>query len=166
MDNITLIGMPGSGKSTSGVVLAKRLGFNFLDTDLVLQHREGARLQQLLGRLGLEGFLDAESAAVCSVDCHRTVIAPGGSVVYRKASMEHLRSLGQIVYLYLPLEQLRVRINNMATRGIAMGPDQTLESLYAQREPLYRRYADMILDCSGQSLEQTVQSVLDALPDP
>jgi len=166
VDNITLIGMPGSGKSTVGVVLAKRLGCDFLDTDLILQRREGRRLQELLEQLGLEGFLDAEAEAVCSVACNNTVIAPGGSVVYRPASMAHLRSLGRIVYLYLPLEQLRARIHNMTTRGIAMAPGQTLDTLYAQREPLYRRWAGLTVDCSGQTLEQTVQEVFRALERP
>ena len=106
MDNIILIGMPGAGKSTVGVLLAKTLGYAFLDTDLVIQQREGALLQPLVDSLGVEAFLDVEADAICSVECRGTVIAPGGSAVCRERAMSHLRALGRIVYLHLPLEEL------------------------------------------------------------
>ena len=122
MDNITLIGMPGSGKSTVGVLLAKALGYDFLDVDLVIQNREQTLLQDILDCRGLDAFLQAEEDAVCSVRCSRTVIAPGGSAVCREKAAEHLKRLGPVVYLKVPLEELSGRIQNLSTRGIAMQP--------------------------------------------
>ena len=163
MDNIILIGMPGSGKSTVGVLLAKTLGYGFLDTDLTIQQREGALLQEILDQRGLEAFLDAEEAAICSVDCARTVIAPGGSAVCRPGAIGHLRQLGRVVYLRLSLGALEGRVNNIGTRGIAMSPGQTLADVYADRAPLYDQYADCTVDADGQTLEETVSAVLRAL---
>ena len=163
MDNIILIGMPGAGKSTVGVLLAKTLGYAFLDTDLVIQQREGALLQSLVDSLGVEAFLDVEADAICSVECRGTVIAPGGSAVCRERAMSHLKALGRIVYLQLPLEELERRLNNISTRGIAMAPGETLADLFAYRAPLYRNYADLTVDVGRQSLEETVALVLRAL---
>ena len=163
MDNIILIGMPGAGKSTVGVLLAKTLGYAFLDTDLVIQQREGALLQSLVDSLGVEAFLDVEADAICSVECRGTVIAPGGSAVCRERAMSHLRALGRIVYLHLPLEELERRLSNISTRGIAMAPGETLADLFAYRAPLYRNYADLTVDVGRQSLEETVALVLRAL---
>ena len=163
MDNIILIGMPGAGKSTVGVLLAKTLGYAFLDTDLVIQQREGALLQPLVDSLGVEAFLDVEADAICSVECRGTVIAPGGSAVCRERAMSHLKALGRIVYLHLPLEELERRLNNISTRGIAMAPGETLADLFAYRAPLYRNYADLTVDLGRQSLEETVALVLRAL---
>lgn len=163
MDNIILIGMPGAGKSTVGVLLAKALGYAFLDTDLVIQQREGALLQPLVDSLGVEAFLDVEADAICSVECRGTVIAPGGSAVCRERAMSHLRALGRIVYLHLPLEELERRLSNISTRGIAMAPGETLADLFARRAPLYRNYADLTVDVGRQSLEETVALVLRAL---
>ena len=163
MENIILIGMPGAGKSTVGVLLAKTLGYAFLDTDLVIQQREGALLQPLVDSLGVEAFLDVEADAICSVECRGTVIAPGGSAVCRERAMSHLRALGRIVYLHLPLEELERRLSNISTRGIAMAPGETLADLFARRAPLYRNYADLTVDVGRQSLEETVALVLRAL---
>ena len=163
MNNITLIGMPGSGKSTVGVLLAKTLGFDFLDTDLLIQKREGALLQEVLDAHGTEEFLDLEADAICSVECRGTVIAPGGSAVCRERAMSHLRALGRIVYLHLPLEELERRLSNISTRGIARAPGETLADLFARRAPLYRNYADLTVDVGRQSLEETVALVLRAL---
>ena len=163
MNNIILIGMPGAGKSTVGVLLAKTLGYAFLDTDLVIQEREGRLLQDLVDELGVEAFLDREAAAICSVDCDRTVIATGGSVVCRDGAMEHLRELGRIVYLQLPLEELERRLHNISTRGIAMAPGETLAHIYDYRAPLYRKYADLTVAVGRQTLEETVEQVLHAL---
>ena len=163
MDNIILIGMPGAGKSTVGVLLAKTLGYAFLDTDLVIQQREGALLQSLVDSLGVEAFLDVEADAICSVECRGTVIAPGGSAVCRERAMSHLKALGRIVYLHLPLEELERRLNNISTRGIAMAPGETLADLVAYRAPLYRNDADLTVDVGRQSLEETVALVLRAL---
>lgn len=163
MDNIILIGMPGSGKSTVGVLLAKALGFDFIDTDLTLQQREGALLQDILNTRGTEAFLDLEQAAICSVACENSVISPGGSCICRELSMAHLKDLGRVVYLRLPLEELEARLNNISTRGIAMEPGQTLKDLYDYRIPLYERWADVTVDCAGQNLEETVAAVLRGL---
>ena len=144
MNNITLIGMPGSGKSTVGVLLAKALGFQFVDVDLLIQQREGALLQDLA--------------------CTGAVIAPGGSAVCRAGAIGHLRALGRVVYLHVPLSELERRIHNITTRGIAMAPGQTLADVYAAREPLYRRYADLTVDVGeGRGLEETVAAVLQGL---
>lgn len=153
--------MPGSGKSTIGVLLAKALGYGFVDVDLVIQQREGALLQELLNTRGTAAFLDAEEAAVCSLDCTNSIISPGGSAVCRPRAGEHLRSLGPVVYLKVPLEELENRIRNLATRGIAMEPGQTLADVYAFRAPLYDKYADLVIDCpAGQPLDETVRLVL------
>ena len=158
--NITLIGMPGSGKSTVGVVLAKLRGMDFVDADLVIQRREKMRLQQILDSRGLDAFLDAEQAAICSITQDHTVIAPGGSVIARQASMAHLKETGLVIYLRLPLDELKTRLGDIATRGIALEKGQTLEDLYAVRTPLYESYADLVVDCGGnQPIAQTAQQV-------
>lgn len=166
MENITLIGMPGSGKSTVGVVLAKTLGYSFLDVDLVIQERRGKLLQTLLNELGTEGFLDLEGETIRSLCPQRTVLAPGGSCVLRQDAMEHLRSLGRVVYLRLSYGALEGRIHNLATRGIAFAPGQTLQDVYAQRAPLYARYAHLTVDVDGQTLDQTLAAVRAALETP
>lgn len=163
MKNITLIGMPGSGKSTLGVLLAKTLGFGFLDTDLVIQQREGALLQDILDKVGTEPFLDLEADAICSVECDRTVIAPGGSVICRERGIEHLRALGPVVYLRIPCDVLEKRIHNMGSRGIAFRPGETLQDIYDYRTPLYEKYADIVVDGDKGSLEETLAAVLQAL---
>lgn len=164
MDNIILTGMPGSGKSTIGVLLAKAMGYQFLDVDLLIQEREGALLQEILDGRGVDAFLDAEEAAVRSLDCRHTVIAPGGSAVCRERAARHLSQLGLIVYLNVSLEELMRRIRNLSSRGIAMQPGQTLADVMAYRDPLYRKYAGLVVDCpDGQVLDQTARLVLERL---
>ena len=164
MDNVTLIGMPGSGKSTVGVLLAKLLGYQFLDVDLLIQEREGALLQEILDSRGTAAFLDAEERAVLSLDCRRTVIAPGGSAVCREGAARRLQRLGPVVYLNVPLEELTKRVQNLSTRGIAMEPGQTLADVMAYRDPLYRKYAGLIVDCPpGQELAGTAWLVMERL---
>ena len=163
MKNITLIGMPGSGKSTLGVLLAKTLGFGFVDTDLVIQQREGDLLQNILDKVGTEAFLDLEADAICPVDCDKTVIAPGGSVICRERGIEHLRALGPVVYLRIPCDVLERRIHNMGSRGIAFRPGETLKDIYDYRTPLYEKYADIVVDGDKGSLEETLAAVLQAL---
>ena len=161
VDNIILIGMPGAGKSSVGVVLAKAMGYDFLDVDLVIQEREGALLQDILDQRGVEGFLDVEEAVIRDLDCTGTVIAPGGSAICREEAARHLKELGLVVYLHVPLGELERRIRNITTRGIAMSPGQTLADVYAAQEPLYRKYADLTVDVAGESsLEQTVAAVV------
>ena len=164
MDNLVLIGLPGSGKSTVGVLLAKALGLSFVDVDLVIQRREGALLQEILDTQGAEAFLDAEEEAVLSLQCQNAVIAPGGSAVCREKGALYLKELGRVIYLRVPLEELDRRIQDLATRGIAMAPGQGLADLMAYRGPLYEKYADLIVDClPGQTLAQTTGAVLDCL---
>jgi len=162
MKNVTLIGMPGSGKSTVGVLLAKALGFGFLDVDLVIQHREGELLQDIIDGKGVDYFLDREEEAVCSVNCERFVIAPGGSAVLREKGVAHLKTLGPVVYLNVPVEELERRIKNMDSRGIAMKPGQTLAEVMTYRIPFYEKCADLIINCNPeQLLDDTVQQVLE-----
>lgn len=163
MNNVTLIGMPGAGKSTVGVLLAKTLGFDFLDTDILLQQQKGALLQHLLDRLGPEGFLDAEEALLTALDCRGTVIAPGGSAVCREGAMARLGQLGPVVYLRLPCAEIEQRLANISSRGVVMAPGQTIRDLYDQRSPLCERYADLIVDAGGQTPEDTVSAVLHRL---
>ena len=163
MDNIILIGMPGAGKSTVGVVLAKALGMKFLDVDLLIQEREGALLQELIDTRGVERFLDLERDAICSLDCRGAVIAPGGSCVCREESIAHMRGLGRVVYLQLSLEDVKGRIRNLASRGIALSPGQTLADVYRRRAPLYEKCAHITVPIRGQSLGETVEAVRNAL---
>ena len=159
--NIILIGMPGSGKSTVGVLLAKAMGYGFLDIDLVIQQQEGDLLQTIIDTKGVDYFLEAEETAVKSVSCSRHVIAPGGSAVCREGGALHLKSLGPVVYLRVPLEELKRRIHNLDCRGVAMRPGQTLADVMAIRAPLYEQYADLIVDSpAGQSLAETANLVL------
>ncbi len=166
MENITLIGMPGSGKSTVGVVLAKTLGFSFLDVDLVIQERQGKLLQELLNDLGTERFIDLEGETIRSLSPSKTVLAPGGSCVLRHDAMLHLKSIGKVVYLHLSYPALESRIHNLATRGIAFAPGQTLRDVYDQRAPLYARYADLTVEVDGQTLDRTLAAVREALTSP
>lgn len=165
LKNVILIGMPGSGKSTVGVLLAKTLGYGFVDTDLVIQQREGALLQEALREKGVEGFLDAEAEAIQTVKCEDCVVATGGSAVCRPAAMDHLKRLGTVVYLSLPCHVLEARIRNIKTRGIAMAPGETLQGIYRARTPLYERYADLTVHTSRMTLERSVSAVLRALVD-
>ena len=162
MDNIILIGMPGSGKSTVGVVLAKAMGLRFLDVDLLIQEREGALLQRIIDSRGVERFLDLERDAIRALDCRGTVIAPGGSCVCREESIAHMRRLGTVVYLQLPLKDVAGRIHNMASRGIALAPGQTLADVYRYRAPLYERCAHITVPVRGQGLTETVEAVKEA----
>ncbi len=151
-DNITLIGMPGSGKSTVGVLLAKRLGYKFIDTDLLIQEREEKRLYEIMRDSGNEYFLKVENEVNASVDTRHTVIATGGSAVFGEDAMKHFSEIGKIVYIRVPFEVLRERIKDFSTRGILMRNGQTLEDIYAERSPLYEKYADVIVDTSCDSV--------------
>lgn len=163
MNNIVLIGMPGCGKSTTGVILAKTAGKSFVDLDLVIQDREGDLLQNLIDRNGMEKFLIMEEEAMRSYDGINSVIATGGSAVYSAKGMAHLSGSGIVVYLALPYETIEERLHNIHTRGIAMGPGMTLQDLYEKRVPLYMQYADVVIDAEGLSVEETVELILDRL---
>ena len=162
MTNRILTGMAGCGKSSVGVLAAKKLGYSFMDTDLVLQRREGRLLWQILSESGLDGFYRAEEEALKSVEASNTVIATGGSAVYYEAAMAHLKSLGTVVYMRLPFEEIESRIRNLATRGVAMKPGMTLRDTYNERLPLYEKYADVTIDCTGSpehNADQIVKAV-------
>lgn len=157
--NITLIGMPGAGKSTVGVVLAKRLGYRFIDSDLVIQERENRLLHEIIEQEGLDGFLAIEEEANESMNADRAVIATGGSVIYGSKAMEHLKSIGKVVYLKLSLESITGRLGDLNERGVALKPGQTLEDLYLERIPLYEQYADLICDCENKQIREIVAEI-------
>lgn len=155
-DNIILIGMPGAGKSTVGVVLAKRLGYAFVDSDLVLQERYGKLLHELIEERGVEGFWEIENAVNASLSLQRSIIATGGSAVYGREAMEHLREMGTVVYLKLSYEEIAERLGDLCARGVTLRPGQTLRELYEERIPLYEKYAHMTVDCDEKTLRKVV----------
>ena len=157
--NITLVGMPASGKSTVGVLLAKRLGFSFVDVDIVIQEREKRLLKEIIAQEGLDGFMAVENRVNASLDVDRSVIAPGGSVIYGKEAMEHLREIGTVVYLRLPYEEVAERLGDLNARGVTLMPGQTLADLYAERVPLYERYAHQVVDCQGIRIRDVVHRI-------
>lgn len=163
MNNITLIGMPGAGKSTIGVVLAKVLGYQFLDSDLLIQKQENRRLSQIIEEEGYKGFKEVENRVNASIDVDNTVIATGGSVVYCEEAMNHLKSVGKVVYLKISLNSLSKRLGNLRGRGVLLKEGQTLEGLYEERTPLYEKYADIVVDEENKNLEESLESVLEAL---
>jgi shikimate kinase len=152
--NIILIGMPGAGKSTIGVVLAKRLGLRFLDTDVEIQARQGRRLQDLIDGEGLAAFREIEEQALLSLEVSDAVIATGGSAVYSEKGMASLKRRGTTVFLDLPFEVLIDRVKDMDTRGMVIDPGESFAELYRKRLPLYRRWADRRVDCRGKSVEE------------
>lgn len=165
MDNLVLIGMPGAGKSTVGVVLAKRLGYRFLDSDLVIQEHYGKLLQDLIAEHGVEGFWDVEDEVNASIKCKQTVIATGGSAVYGKKAMKHFQKTGKIIYLRLSYEEIAERVGDLETRGVTVRPGQTLKELYDERLPMYERLADLTIDCEGKALREIVMEICDRLSE-
>lgn len=163
MKNIILIGMPGAGKSTVGVLLAKAVRYDFTDADLIIQRRENATLQEIIDSRGLDGFLLAEENALISIDVTHTVIATGGSAVFSEKGMEHLKQNGVCVYLKVSLGELVRRLTNITTRGIACKKGETVEEILKERDAYYNRYADIVIDCDGQRIEQTVAKVVKEL---
>lgn len=163
--NIVLVGMPGVGKSTLGIVLAKTLKKPFVDTDLVIQEREDRFLQEIINDDGLEAFLKIEEEAVLSLKVRNHVIATGGSVIYSPAAMAHLKKDGTIIYLKLPLSTIEKRIRNITTRGIVMGKGRSLKDLYDERAALYEAYADLVVDCSGRRDEEIIGDLVARLKD-
>lgn len=159
MKNIILIGMPGSGKSTVGVVLAKRLGYQFVDSDLVIQEKTGKLLYQLIEELGEAGFLELENEINAGLQAKRAVIATGGSAVYGKEAMAHFKEIGKVVYLSLPYEELRERLGDLHKRGVVLREGYTLKKLYEERVPLYEKYADLVIDCSGRDIRSVMEEV-------
>lgn len=157
--NIVLIGMAGAGKSTVGVLLAKALFRNFIDTDLVVQSAEGRRLQDIVDEVGKAAFQAIEEKHVLSIHVPGAVIATGGSVVYSEKAMNHLKSSGTVIYLELPLAQLEARVSNLDSRGLAMDSDQTFADIFNERLPLYEKYADHTIHCDGLNHEEVVAAI-------
>lgn len=158
-NNVILTGMPGAGKSTVGVVLAKKLGYRFWDSDLVIQEQTGKLLYQLIEELGEAGFLALENKINAGIQVSHSVIATGGSAVYGKEAMEHFRETGKIVYLKLSYEELEDRLGDLHERGVVLKPGFTLKDLYDERVPLYEKYADITLDCSEKSIRQVMEEI-------
>lgn len=161
--NIILIGMPGSGKSTIGVLLAKALNFDFLDTDILIQKKTGKKLYETINEKGVDAFLAIENDVLKDVEVSRTVIATGGSAVFGREAMEHLKTIGTIVYLNLSCEEIIRRVNNIKTRGIVMKKGKTMQDIYAERVPLYEKYAEINLDCNNKSIEDCVALVMKSI---
>lgn len=159
MSNIILIGMPGAGKSTVGVVLAKSLGYTFIDSDLVIQQQTGMLLHELISAHGVEGFWQIESDVNSTLDVEQTVIATGGSVCYEPEAMEHLRQIGKIVYLKLSYEEIEDRLGDLNARGVTMKEGQNLRDLYQERTPLYEKYAHLVVECDGLKIREIVEQV-------
>ena len=160
MKNIVLIGMPACGKSSVGVILAKTAAMSFVDTDLLIQEREGEKLQFLIDNRGMDAFLKIEESVLTDLKAEHSVISTGGSAVYSEAAMKNLGENGVIVYLKLPLGEIERRLNNIKTRGIAMKPGESLSDLYDYRVPFYERYADLTIEAEGLSIEEIIEEIL------
>jgi shikimate kinase len=163
MKNIILIGMPSAGKSTIGVILAKTLGMNFIDTDIVIQKNTGRLLQEIINSDGIDAFLKIEEVTLLSLNFSNSVIATGGSVVLSAKSMDYLKKNGIVIYFYIIFEEMVQRLNNIMTRGVVLGKGQSLLDLYNQRISLYEKYADMTIDCSDMDVEKIIENVMNKL---
>ncbi len=164
-DNIVLIGMPGAGKSTLGIVLAKIMNYDFVDADLVIQQQSDKTLERIIDALGPEGFIAVENQVLIGMQAQHTVIATGGSAVYSDEAMRHLGSIGRVVYLKISFEELRGRLSDLSERGVVMkgGIGMSLRDLYDERRPLYEKYADVVVDVSDLSITAAARKVADAL---
>ncbi len=158
-NNIILIGMPGAGKSTVGVVLAKNMGYRFMDSDICIQEQEDCLLHEIIARDGLDRFLAIENRINAELNIHNCVLATGGSVIYGQEAMKHLQEIGRVVYLQLPYEDIEERLGDLVKRGVALKENQTLRDLYKERIPLYEKYADIVLECHGKSIREIVTEI-------
>lgn len=161
MENIIFIGMPTAGKSTIGVVAAKRLGYGFIDSDLLIQEQEGCLLKDIIEREGVDGFLAIENQVNRDIDTDRSVIAPGGSAVYCKEAMEHFKEIGTVIYLKASYETIESRLENIKGRGVVLRDGQTLKDLYDERTGLFEQYADITVCEDGITIDETIEAVLD-----
>lgn len=161
MENIIFIGMPTAGKSTIGVVAAKRLGYGFIDSDLLIQEQEGCLLKDIIEREGADGFLAIENQVNRDIDTDRSVIAPGGSAVYCKEAMEHFKEIGTVIYLKASYETIESRLENIKGRGVVLRDGQTLKDLYDERTSLFEQYADITVCEDGITIDETIEAVLD-----
>ena len=162
-DNIVLIGMPGVGKSTVGVVLAKALGYNFVDADLVIQQQTGKLLCELIAEHGTEGFLEIEDEVNSSIEGHKAVIATGVSAVYCANAMEHYKEIATVLYLSVSYETLEERLGDLKNRGVVLNDGQTLKDLYDERTAYYEKYADVTVNEEGLSIRETIDAVKEKL---
>ncbi|MBE5954452.1 MAG: shikimate kinase [Lachnospiraceae bacterium] len=162
-NNIVLIGMPGAGKSTIGVLLAKALNYNFIDADLVIQQQNNKKLYEIINEVGIEEFLKIEDETISYINTSRTVIATGGSAVYGENAMNHMKDNGIVMYLKLSCLEIINRISNIKTRGIAMKEGKTIFDIYNERVPLYEKYADIIIDAEGTNIEECVSLVMEEI---
>lgn len=158
-ENIVLIGMPGAGKSTVGVVLAKALGYDFMDSDLVIQSETGKRLFEIIEEKGIDGFLEIENQVNAHIEAKNTIIATGGSVIYGEEAMEHLKAIGQVIYLKVSYKDLEKRLGNLLQRGVAIRSGNTLLDLYNERVPLYEKYADLTIDEENRDIREVVEMI-------
>lgn len=163
MKNVILIGMPAVGKSTVGVVVAKRIGYEFVDTDLLIQKQEKRLLKEIIEEEGNEGFLAIENQVNRDLQVENAVISPGGSVIYCEEAMRHFKEIGTIVYLQATYEEIYKRITNAKNRGVVLREGQTLKDLYEERVSLFERYADYTVSEEGLDLEETIERVLELL---
>lgn len=161
MNNIILVGMPGAGKSTIGVILAKVLGYQFLDSDLIIQEKEQRLLSEIIEAEGIDGFIDVEEKINSEIEADKCVIATGGSVVYGDRAMNHLKAIGTVVYIKLSYETLCKRLGNIKQRGVVLRNGQDLQDLYYERCPLYEQYADIVLDAEELSIEELMERIAD-----
>ncbi len=162
--NIILIGMPASGKSTAGVLLAKTVGYGFIDTDLLIQNEQKSLLCDIIAAKGAEEFIKIEETVLSDLWAERCVVATGGSAVYGERAMRHLQEIGTVVYLKLGEKTIEKRLKNIVLRGVVMRRSgETVADLYAERVPLYEKYADITVDCEGKDAEQTVHAIIEAV---
>ncbi len=162
-NNIVLIGMPGVGKSTVGVILAKVLGYQFIDADLLIQQQEGRLLHEIIAGEGVDGFIRIENRVNASIRAEHAIIATGGSVVYGQEAMEHLREIGKILYLKVSFQKLEKRLADIRGRGVVLRKGQTLYDLYLERTPLYEKYADLCVSEDGANVEETVRKIVEII---
>jgi shikimate kinase len=155
--------MPGVGKSTVGVILAKMLGYQFVDSDLLIQQQEGKLLREIIAEQGAEGFIGVENRVNASIEAHHAVIATGGSAVYGKEAMAHLSAIGTIIYLEVEYEPLEKRLADIKSRGVVLRDGQDLHALYMERTPLYEQYADIRIAQTGLGVEQSVERIIEEL---
>lgn len=165
MGNIIFIGMPSAGKSTAGVVLAKRLGLQFIDVDIVIQEKEGKLLKEIILEKGTDGFLELEDRINSSIEADHAVISPGGSIVYCKNAMRHYKEIGTVVYLQVSYDIINQRLKNSKDRGVVLRQGQTFRGLYDERIRLFEKYADVTVCEDGLNLEETIDKIMEILPE-
>lgn len=165
MKNIILTGMPGAGKSTIGVLLAKTLGMGFFDTDILIQEQCGMLLQDIIDSKGIDKFLNLEEKLIMNMNSEEAVIATGGSVVYSEKAMDTLKNNGYVFYLEVTLDEIKKRVSNIKTRGIVSGKGKSLSDIYNERIPLYKKYADVTINCTDKNVEQVIDSIIVSLQE-